>query len=146
MKITAEETINAPIEKVFEVFSDIGKIEERITDIVKSEILSDTKEGLGTRWRETRVMFGKEATEEMEITGFESPKSYKVEAKSHGMHYISTYHFESVDENTTKVTLEFMGKPLTFGARLMSAMFFFMQGSTKKAFQKDMAELKAHLE
>ena len=98
MKIVIDETVQAPIDQVFDVFSDITKTEERISGIIKLEVLSDTKSGKGLRWRETRKMFGKEATKEMEMTAFEQPDSYMVEAKSHGMHYISTYSFTKVDE------------------------------------------------
>lgn len=94
MKVVMEKTVNGPADRVFEVFSDIQHCGDRIKGITKVEVLSDVKQGTGLRWRETRVMLGKEATEEMEMTASEPPNSYTVEARSHGMHYISVFTFE----------------------------------------------------
>lgn len=41
MKISASILIQAPIERVFSVFSDLGKLEERVTDIQKIEVLQE---------------------------------------------------------------------------------------------------------
>ena len=39
-------------------------------DVVKIEMLSDTTSGVGTRFLETRLMRGKEATTELEVTEY----------------------------------------------------------------------------
>ncbi|HIA48749.1 MAG TPA: hypothetical protein EYN96_12475 [Candidatus Hydrogenedentes bacterium] len=88
MKLRIEETIATPVKQVFETLSNIN-----ISGIQKVEILSDTTEGEGHRWRETREMFGKEATEDMEITHYNPPLGYHVEASSHGMRYVTVMTF-----------------------------------------------------
>ena len=82
MKISMSELLEAPRSDVFKLFTDIENASDRISGIRKLEVLSEVRSGVGLRWRETRVMFGKEATEEMEITGFDEPESYVVEAES----------------------------------------------------------------
>jgi large subunit ribosomal protein L30 len=66
------------------------------------------REGKGTRWRETRNIYGKEAIEEMEITDFQPNKRYTVEANTHGTLYITVFKFTAV-KGGTKVTIEFEG-------------------------------------
>jgi len=146
MKITASTTIKAPISKVFEMFTDLKNLPERVTGIKKLEIITPPASmKVGTKWKELREVFGKEAEETMWVTALDKNKSYVVEAESHGTHYTSTYTFIEKDGATT-VTLNFIGKPLTIGARLMGILFFFFAGSTKKLLCNDMNELKEILE
>lgn len=146
MKVVAMVEINAPIDKVFEYFSDIQKVEDRIEGITKIEILSKEKSGAGLKWRETRKMFGKEATEVMWITAFSPPVSYSVDAESHGMKYHSTYTFNDVGGGTT-VEMVFEGTPVSLGAKITAPIFgLIFKGATKKALQKDMHDLKRLLE
>jgi len=146
MKICVAVEINAPIETVFDVFADIPKAAERVPGIDSLEVLSEVTSGVGLRWRETRSMFGQEATEVMEMTGFDPPNSYFVEAASHGMHYQSTYTFEERSGDVTTVTMEFIGTPVTFVARLFTPMALLFQGATKRALRQDMIDLKAFIE
>lgn len=142
MNIRVAKHINAPIDRTFDVFSDLTKAVERIEGITKLEILSETTSGLGTRWRETRVMFGREATEEMEISVFEANKSYEVVAESRGVKYHSVYTFTERDGGT-EVAMVFSGTPTTLMTRLMTPLGWLFQGATKKALEADMDQLKA---
>lgn len=146
MKIESTTKIRAPKDKVFNVFSDLEHLKERIKSIRELEILSDHNRGLGARWRETRVMFGKEATEEMEFTYFDEPKAYTVEAESHGMHYISRYYFDEAASGETQVRWEFEGKPLTTLTKLLTPIGWLFKGATKKALDNDAQDLKESLE
>ena len=141
MKIELSKEIHAPVERVFEVFSDISQIEQRISGITKVDILSDVKQGKGTRWRETRVMFGREATEEMEISTFNPNQSYEVVAESRGMKYHTVYTF-TPSNGATRVNMVFSGKPMTMVAKLMTPLGMLMQGPARKALDADMDELK----
>ncbi|TCS35673.1 SRPBCC family protein [Reinekea marinisedimentorum] len=146
MKIQAQCQINAPKDEVFKAFSDLSNLEHNVQAITKVEILTSAEEiGVGTKFKETRVMFGKEASEVMEITGFSPSDHIREEAHSNGMHYISDWRF-SEDNGQTKVTIDFSGQANSFFAKVTSALFFFMAGSMKKAFEKDMNDLKVKLE
>lgn len=145
MKISVSETIHAPVEIVFETMTDFEHAAERISGIAKLEILGDPKVGPGFRWRETRVMFGKEATEEMEITEFNFPNSYRVEAASHGTKYESELTFTPV-EGGTDVTMTFSGVPQTLAAKLTTPLAVLFAGSTRKALRQDILDLKRFIE
>lgn len=88
-------------------------------------------------------MMKKEAVEEMEMTSFEAPNRYTVEANSHGMRYESLFEF--VEEgDSTRVTWVFNGTPLTFGAKIMAPMMgLFFNGMMRKYMQADLDVLRA---
>lgn len=48
--------IDAPIERVFDTVCDIGNFSQAIPDIVNVEFTSETRRGVGTRFKETRLM------------------------------------------------------------------------------------------
>lgn len=136
----------ADIQAVFDAYTEFDKMVERITDITALRALNEKPVGVGYRWEETRVMFGKEATEQMEITDFQPNQSYRVEAQSHGSHYLSEYTFQQQGENTT-VSLSFSATPLSFMAKVMGfIMGPIMSGSVRKCLEKDMADLRKVIE
>ena len=134
--------VEAPIDAVFDIFSDIPRADEMIDDIVSIEMLTDGPVGVGTRWRETRMMFKREATEEMEVTAFDRGKSYTVGCASCGCEYESTWRFES-DGGATLVEFEMGYRPVTFLAKVMSPLGRLMAPMMKKCFMKDFDALKA---
>ena len=142
MEIRASKYIAAPIDVTFDVFSDITKAQERVNGITKVEMLSDVKQGVGTRWRETRIMFGREATEEMEISALQPNKSYEVVASSRGINYHSKYTFTEKDGGTL-VEMVFSGEAQTLPAKLMIPLGYLFKNATIKALEADMNDLKA---
>jgi carbon monoxide dehydrogenase subunit G len=140
--LTVSTTVSAPIEQVFAVYTDLEKAVERIPDITALEILSEGPFGEGTRWRETRLMFKKEATEEMQVTGFDPPKSYTVEAESHGMRYSTIFLF-APEGDGTKVSWTFTGTALSLGAKVMAPIFnVLMKGTMTKCMRRDLEALR----
>ena len=144
-KVKLRESIQAPVEQTFEAFSAVPEIANWISAITDMQVLTDGPVGVGTRFRETRVMYGKEATEEMEFTEYQPHQAYVVEAISHGVHYISRYQFRS-NNGGTEVEVTFEGVPQSKFAKLMSPLASLMMGSVRKALQSDLADLKRHLE
>ena len=140
--ITVSTHVAAPIERAFAVFTELDKAAERIPAITSLEVLTDGPFGEGTRWRETRVMFKKEATEEMWVSGFDPPRGYSVDAESHGMRYSTVFSFTPDGDGTT-VTWKFTGTPLTLGTKIMSPIFnVLMKGVMKKCMLGDLEALR----
>ncbi len=69
-KATATRQINASVEKVFQAISDVSTFEKTNPNIINIEMLSTQTSGVGTRFRETRTMNGREATTELEFTEY----------------------------------------------------------------------------
>jgi carbon monoxide dehydrogenase subunit G len=76
--------IDAVPEAVFDMIADIENSAAHIEGIEKVEMLTEGPVGVGTKWRETRLMMKKQAVEEMEITSFERPTHYTVYCDSSG--------------------------------------------------------------
>jgi hypothetical protein len=138
--ITVEKQINAPVEAVFARASDVHNWADQIEAISTIEVHTEGPVGDGTRFTETRKMFGKEATETMTFADFDPPNGFTLLANSHGCDYVSTHAFEAV-EGGTRMTLEFAGTPRTLGARVMTLMFSFMKKSMRRMLEKDLDDL-----
>lgn len=153
-KITVTETINASIDRVFAIASDIPNAESFITSIESIETLEDAAPapdnlgnvGLGYTWRETRIMFGHTATEDMSITKWSPPTSYTVEARSHGAHYLSDFTFDRIDDQNTRITMSFNATPETFLAKVMTKLFSFMNKKIAKCLSDDLKDIKSTAE
>lgn len=140
------EQITAPIETVFHMASDVPHFAENITDILQIEQLTKGPVQLGTKWRETRIVFGKEATEEMEFTKFDPPNSYEVSAESHGSKYLTVFQFTQ-NENQTHIVVTFSTTPQTVFARFINfIMGSFMSRMISKCLTQDLLEIKTKLE
>jgi len=146
MRIEASENIKADRAKVFAAMTDFANAAERISGISRMEMLTDGPVGVGTRFRETRIMMKREATETMEVTDFRPLESYTLEAHSCGCHYTSIISVADAGKGQTKVTMSFSGVPKTFAAKLMIPMGWLFRGMLKKCVLKDLADIKAYLE
>jgi len=143
MQLVLEETVQAPREVTFDVFSDLNNAARNLDSIESLEIVGGGPVGKGTRFRETRIMFGKEATEEMEISAYDPPSSYTVTGYSCGVEFNTTFRFEESGDGT-KVTMTMVSRNKTVFAKvigpLMGAM---MKKSMTKMMAADNAQLKA---
>ena len=134
--------VEAPVERTFGVFSDLARAPEMIDGITRVELLTEGPVGAGTRFRETRVMFGRETTEEMEVTTFEPGRLLVMEAESCGTRFRTAFEFRASGGGTdVDVTTEF--RPISVFARLMSPLGVLAGGFMKKAFERDIEQLRA---
>ena len=147
MRLSADVMIRAPRAVVWDVVSDIPNAATTIRGIQKVEVLERPASGLvGLKWRETRTMFGKEATEVMWITGASQPAFYETRAESHGAVYTTRIALDDAEVGT-RLSLEFGAAPRTFGATVMGAIFGpLMKGSMRKAILEDLEDIKSAAE
>lgn len=134
-------TVQAPPEHVFDIFTDLENAVDRVEGIIRMELLGDGPVGKGTRWRETRIMFKKETTEEMWISAYDPPRSYTVQADSCGSDFFTTFTFTREGDGT-KVDMEVRTKSRTIFAKLMSPLGALFAGAMKKLMKKDLDDLK----
>jgi len=141
-EIVVSERIEAPREAVWLRATDLERWPETIEAITKIENVTGGPMRVGTRFRETRVMFGKEATEEMEVLEFEPPSRYVLTARSHGSSYRTEVCFDEAD-GATRVTFDFRATPETFGAKVMGALTApMMKKMLVKCVAGDLMDLK----
>lgn len=144
-RLVVTETIAAPPDWVFALATDLAGAADRIDGIESLEVLTGGAFGVGTRWRETRQMFGKPSTEEMEVTAFEPDRYYTTEAASHGCRYVSRFMCEPIGDST-RASLFFEGHPATLGARvmviLMAPLNWLMRRQVRRLLAEDLAGLR----
>jgi hypothetical protein len=147
MQIQCQVPIHASKADIWAAITDLRGSVDRISGIEEVEILEEPADGLvGLKWRETRTLFGKTATETMWITKAVPEAYYQTRAESHGAVYISKMAI--VEENgQNHLRMEFRGEAQTFFAKIMSALMgAMMKGATQKAMQQDLEDIKASLE
>ncbi|MFE0252078.1 SRPBCC family protein [Streptomyces sp. NPDC059010] len=105
--VVVERRIAAGRGTVWEALTDLRGMERVLSTVSKIDVLTDGAFGVGTRWRETRRMFGRDATEEMWVTVCEPPERYVVEAESHGTRYVSEWALRADGPDATTVRMAF---------------------------------------
>lgn len=99
-RITVTRTIDAPIDLVFETVGDIRQFSKALPHVINFEFLSDTPSGVGTRFHETRLMKGQEATTELEVAEYVENSRVRMVADSHGTVWDTIFAVESEGEKT----------------------------------------------
>jgi carbon monoxide dehydrogenase subunit G len=146
VSVSTSTYFNASPQQVWDVISDFDHVEDRISAITRFEVLTDGPVGVGTRFRETRVMLKREATEEMEITAWDPPNGYATECESCGAQYRTTLACIP-DGDGTRVEMTMEARPMSFMAKVMGAVMGRMvMGACRKAFDRDLEDLRAVVE
>ena len=127
---------------MWDIITDIPGSIDRIDAIVKIEMLTgDQGMGMGTRWKETRLVFKRESTEEMQVIEFEPPLRYVVEAHSCGAHFVSELRCEPDGEDGSRLVMTMETTPVTFFAKLMKPLAKLAMGTTRKILVKDLDDI-----
>ena len=145
MELRLETIIDAPAERVFAALIDVERWPERISAITGIEMLTAGPLAEGSRFRETRRMFGRDATEEMTVAELAAPARLVLTAFNHGTEYRIT-HLLAPAGPRTRLTLVFAGVPRTLTARLLAPLGALMAGSVRSQVEGDLADLKRHVE
>jgi hypothetical protein len=147
MNLEVKVTIDAPVAAVWERITDIENAVENIEAIEEIEILEKPDSGLvGLKWRETRTVFGKKATEVMWVTEAKENELYRTRAESHGCIYISSLGVSESDDGTS-LTMSHETQPQAFMAKIMAPLMgLLFKGAFCKMIRKDLEDLKKGLE
>lgn len=134
--------IDAPTARVYDIITDLEGAQERVEGIKALEVLTDGGFGVGTRFKETRVMFGKEATEEMEISEVNPGKSYATKAESCGCRYHTVVAVEP-DGEGSRLSMTMESTPMTLLGKIMGGvMSILLKKMLRKCIEADLADIK----
>ena len=147
MNISVDITIMKPKTTVWSVITDIENCAGVISNIENIKVLEKPSSGLvGLKWQETRVMYGKSATEVMWITQAKELEFYSTRAQSHGCVYTTTLALTEAGKGTC-LSMSFSGEAQTWLSKVMS---FCLSGviskSMKKALLQDLRDIKHYTE
>lgn len=139
-------TLPARPERAFQGLTDLEKADAWIPDLIRIERLDGAAAGVGSRWRETRKLYGKESTEELEVTAFEPPSRFGLRIDgSRGSSGSGIYTFDyslSPDGGGTRVVLD---ASISGVSRVRGWLVRLFSGMYRKMMAKDLEALAEHL-
>lgn len=142
IKKQANFTINAPLETVFDAIANVSEFKKAAPHIVKVEMLSDIQKGVGTKFRETRLMNGKESSTELEIKEYVENERARFVADQGGTIWDTLFTTEKAEDGVL-LNLEMEARPYKFMSKLVTPMIMGMVG---KAIQSDIEAVKTYCE
>ncbi|SNC65621.1 Carbon monoxide dehydrogenase subunit G [Kytococcus aerolatus] len=150
MRLSESVTVHAPVHEVFERLRDLAGAPEHVPGITGIEVLrGPARMEVGTRWRETRRLWGQDASEEMEVVSLREDDHYEVVAHHGGMVYLSGFQVAPVATargEATRVTQDFEAHAITPGARAASLLMRPMSGIIARQCREDLLAIKASFE
>ncbi len=148
MQLRVSRPIDAPAESVWAAITDVTATSEILSGVEKVERLDEgTGFDVGTRWRETRRMFGKEATEEMEVTDVEPGRSYTVRSVHGRTTYTSGLEVEPAGNDASQLSMTFGAEASGLALRIAAATIGRLaSGATKRMIQQDLDDIATHVE
>lgn len=94
------ESIARPPKEVFEVLSNPTRAAEFLDNIKESKQLTDGPIAVGTKFRETRVVNGKEASADLLVSVYEPDSRIGISTEAEGITVAYNYHLSPQDDGT----------------------------------------------
>lgn len=140
--VATERQIVAPVEAVFDCLSDVRNFEKAVPQIIKVEFLTDRQHGVGTRFRETRLMNGKEASTELEVTELEPNRLVRIVSVAGGTEW-DTVFTTAQQSDATLMTMKMAARPMSFLSRFLVPLILPI---VSRAVEADMDAVKEYCE
>jgi uncharacterized protein YndB with AHSA1/START domain len=148
MEIRVSREVAAPCARVWAIVTDHDATPAVLSSLEELERLDGGEGfGVGTRWRETRTMFGKRATEEMEVTAIEPLDHYTVVAHHGSTTYTSSISVAPLGDDRCRVGMTFHAATSGVLGRVLGATLGrLFVGAARKGLQRDLDDVAAHAE
>jgi carbon monoxide dehydrogenase subunit G len=149
-KVKVSSEVKAPVERVFELFTDIEHAADRVSGIKKIEVMSTGPFNLGYRWTETREVMGRLDNAAMEISAFERNRSYTITHHKggvfgQGVRIDTTFTFEPVPIGT-RVSIEFELHPEGLPPGTLLPLEWAIGGKVRHVLSEDLDDLMRAVE
>jgi carbon monoxide dehydrogenase subunit G len=126
--------IRAPLEKVFQMLARIENFSQAVPGITNIEFLTDQKYGVGTRFRETRIMNGKEASTELEVSELVENERIRLVSDAGGTFWDTVFAVKPQGDHV-EMNMHMDARPHNALARLVTPLIL---GMVSKAVESDM--------
>ena len=143
--VTVATVVAAPVERVFDVFTDVEHGAGRVSNIEKIEMLTVGGVKLGSRWLETREVLGHRDSAEMEVTAFERNRTYTITHQKAGAQIDAVFTFEP-DDDRTRVQVEFVLKSHGLPPGALAPVRLAIANKVRDVIGHDLEDLKAFIE
>ena len=140
--VTVTRRIDAPVDVVFRTVAHVEQFSQAVPDILRVEFLSAVKSGAGARFRETRMMMGREASTELEVTEHVENERVRIVSEAGGALW-DTVFTTVPDGEGTALKMVMDAQPRSASARMTLPLII---GAVRKAVEQDMDAVKAFCE
>ncbi|MFF0817652.1 SRPBCC family protein [Rhodococcus sp. NPDC003318] len=146
-RISVRRQVAASPDRVWAVLTDIDNAARTLTGVTRIERISGAGYEVGTRWRETRTMFGREATEEMWVAEVDPNRRTVVKARSAGTDYTTVFTLAPAAAGTD-LTMTFSADAgsSAFNRLLAATVGRLAMRFTRKAIAADLRDIAARAE
>ena len=135
--------IDAPVERVFDTVAHIENFSTAVPHITSVEFLGRQRRGVGTKFRETRVFRGRQATTELEVTEYVENERVRLVADEGGTIWDTVFSVKPAGRGAVELTMVMDATPHRFLAKIMNPL---IKGMIRKHIEKDMDGVKAYCE
>ncbi len=142
-------TIEAPVDRVFDTVAHIERFSKAVPHITSVEFLTESHRGVGTRFTETRVLRGRQATTTLEVTDYVENEMVRLVADEGGTIWDTVFTVAPVEgdaqQSTTSTTLTMVmdASPYTLMAKILNPL---TKGIVRRAIGGDLDAVKAYCE
>ncbi|MFK8113150.1 MAG: SRPBCC family protein [Rubripirellula sp.] len=141
-QISVTKVIQAPPAIVFQAIADVPNLSNAVPYIKEIEILSDTQSGVGTRFRETRVMHGKEYITVLEVTEYSQDDHVRMVADEGGTVWDSLFQLIPRGDGTRlEMTME--SRPYKWTSKIVTPL---IQSIVQRGVEVNMDCVKKYCE
>ena len=138
MEVTKSCTIDAPVDRVFKLVSDVTAMSKAFPEsVLKIEELTENGPELGARYREHRMLGKKEDVIELETTAYVENEYVAMETLAGGSIWRTGWTLAPHGQNT-HLSLTMQAEPQAFYARIMN---FFMKSALDKGAQEELVKI-----
>lgn len=149
-ELTVSRVITASPERVWAVLTDLDHAAQTLSGVTSVQLMTDGPYAVGTRWRETRTMLGRSATEEMWVAECDPLRRTEVRAESGGAQFVTTFTLEPRDNGTrTELTMRFAADASAVSglqSMMMKVLGPLAARATQKALEQDLTDIAAAAE
>lgn len=136
MELTVSREIAAPVARVWSVITDLDATTATLSGVIAVERTAGEGYEVGTAWRETRVVFGRQATEEMVVAEVEAPRRTVVRSEARGARYATEFVLSELGPARTGLTVTFSGEQT--GGGLLGRIAEFVLGPVGRTVSRRM--------
>ncbi len=134
--------IEAPQARVFRAVAHPEEFSEAVPSIMNVEFLSANRTGKGTRFRETRLLRGKESSVELEVTEYEPFGRVRFVSDTHGTVW-DTVFTVTPDGSGTLLATRMDATARGVFPRIVNLL---IKGMVRRAIEADLDAVKAYCE
>ncbi len=134
--------IQAPRELVFQTIADVRNFQKAVSHIVLIEFLTEQQHGVGTRFRETRIMNGREQSVDLEVAEFVDNDRVRLVSDAGGTIWDTLFTVSDAPDGV-QMNMHMDVRPYKFFARIVMPL---IRGMVVKNVESDMDAVKAYCE